>query len=237
MPRLGRSVGRTMAVVVLAALASAGATSAHAGKVVIITQPPGGGITPKGDPFYDFTANAYLGPGYDIQLGDSFTIHATVGVDHTSPTSQPFSAGGLVPPNDFWSPLITDLPGTTPWPGSAHEPVHMADVSWYLTAIPNLGSPIENCPTVGNPNPGPLYLGQFTFQTYGDFSALTLGFSITLTYTVNAHDCAGNAVQDTGTVTYTYGPAVPEPASIALMGLAVAPVVAAARRHRRRARA
>jgi hypothetical protein len=232
-----RSIGSAAAAVVLAALASGAFTApAHgaAAKSVILIQPPTGGITPKGDPVYNFTAQAYLAGGYDMHIGDFFRIESVIGVNSTSTTNQPFPASGLLPPGDHWTPDIEDLAADAIWPGANHETVDTANVTWYLTSIMPPGLPIENCPPDDqSPVPPPLFLGLFTFQTYDDFSTLPNDFSITFNYFVHAHDCDGNLVEETGTITYSM---VPEPGSIALLALGAAvPAVAAARRRRRAA--
>jgi hypothetical protein len=207
------------------------AAPAHAAvaKSVILIQKPSGGITPKGDPVYNFTADAYLGGGYDIHVGDYFRIESVIGVNSTSTTNQPFPASGLLPPGDLWTPQIDDLAADVTWPGVDHETVDTANVSWYLTTLSPPGLPIENCPTDSNPDPAPLYLGQFTFQTYDNFSTLPLDFSITFNYFVHAHDCDGNLIEEMGTVTYSM---VPEPTSLALLALGAAVPAVVARRRR-----
>jgi len=236
MLRLGRSAGRVITgVFFFATLAVACAAPAQAGRIIIITPPPppGGGITPVGgDPVYNFTFNVYLQAGYDIYAFDSFTVQAAMGVDQTSPTLQPYVGDPLLPAGDKWASTITPLPGTSTWPGTPNQQVTASDVNWQL--LPSNaggGVPISNCPTVDNPDPGPLYLGTFGFTSYTDLSPLDFGQSITFTYTVSAHTCDGAEDTETGSFILTRG-AVPEPTSIALLGLGVVLPGVVARRRR-----
>ena len=225
-PGLGRSTGRAMTAVLFAALAVSYATPAQAGRILIVTQPPGGGITPKGDPTYTFTIDVALNPGFVLNLGDSITLENVPGVNTTSFYSTPNVPGPGLPAGDGWltNPLVTSTTGT--WPGADGEtPIDVSDVKWTLAGV----APIDN--SAGG---SPLALGAFSIDTYQPFSLLPLGYHIDLNYILTL---ANGTVADSGMVTLTRGPAVPEPASLALLGLGVALPVAVAARRRRRAAA
>jgi hypothetical protein len=218
-----------------AAIAIGCASSAHAARIVIITQPPSGGIVPQGgDPFYGFYMDAYLDVGYDLLDGDNFTIYSVPGVNASSVTYQPGPADGPVL-GDTWTPSFDTAPDQVTWDGANHELVDQSNVTWTLNTGGGAvhGGPISNCPDPNDPNQQPLFLGTFGFQTYADLSPLPNGYTITFAYTVHAHDCDGNPVDGEGTVTLSL---VPEPSSMALLALGAAvPAFATIRRRRRAA--
>lgn len=220
---MGRAAAALFAVLLIG-----GAGSAQAARILIITQPPSGGIIPQGgDPFYGLYWNVSLDVGYDLHIGDGFTVYAAPALYTNSVVYQPDSNGPYVPEGDFWKKSVDPLADTVAWPGANHEDVFQSNISWTLTGH-GPGSPLENCPADGDPNPMPLNLGTFGYQTYADLSPLSPGTQFTFFYTVQAHDCDGNAVTGEGTFTLTY---VPEPSSVALLALGGAvPFLAAFRR-------
>ena len=227
MPGRGRSMGRATTTALFAALALAivSAAPAHAGRIIIISPPPppGGGITPVGDPIYTFTVSIGLNFGFAITPGASITLQNVPGVDPTSFYSVPNVAGPGLPAGDGWltNPTVTSTTGT--WPGIDGEtPIRYSDVKWTLVG----GTPINNIAgsTV-------LALGLFSINTYQAFSELPPDFQLHLNY---IYSLADGSVADSGTVTLAL---VPEPTSLALLGLGVALPAAVAMRRRRRAAA
>lgn len=223
MPGVGRSTGRVMTAALFAALALAYAAPAQAGLIIIVSPPPDGGIIPVGDPIYTFTVSIGLNHGFAINPGASITLQNVPGVSPSSFYSVPNVSGPGLPSGDGWltNPIVTTTTGT--WPGiGAEHPITYSDVKWTLVG----GTPIDN--TAGS---AVLPLGLFSINTYQAFSALPPGFQLTLDY---IYTLPNGTVADSGQVTLSL---VPEPASLALLGLGVALPVAVAARRRRRAAA
>ncbi len=116
MPRRVRVTAWLVGIAMLAMTLEAGATAragTMAAKGITVT---GGGIQQLGDPFYIYTVEVYLEPGYQIDPGDSFTLEKLAGVQYSTIPglgSATISPGG--DPSGPWAPIITNLaPGPLP---------------------------------------------------------------------------------------------------------------------------
>jgi hypothetical protein len=231
-----RPLSRAAAVLLAATFGAAfAATDAHARSVILTRPTTGPGITPvAGDPVYRYSFQAYLNPGYEIRLFDSITIEGILGVNGSSPTSQPQSPDGALPADTGWLANKT-VTGTDVWPAGAPAPtVDVADVK-FTFAPEAVVPPGTSIPNVG---PGLIDLGVFTIDTYADLPDLGDGFEFTFRYVVRAHLLDGTPDTFVDFVTLSTAVAVPEPCSMLLLGLGVAaPAAWKFRRRRRRAAA
>jgi hypothetical protein len=217
-----------MAAALFAAVAMAYGAPAHAGRVIVVTQPTGGGIIPKGDPVYTFAFNIGLKAGFSFDPFNTFTLLGVPGVRLADPVHGIDGSAWQTPTTnlpdaDAWSvnPGVNTVHNTV-WPGVDHELVDTSDVAFTLKGPDS----IDN--TAGS---HVLDLGLFAVLTYDSFSTIPLGTNLVLEYVLTARD---GTVIDTGDVTLTRGPAVPEPASLALLALGASLPVAVARRRSRR---
>ncbi|AMV40824.1 PEP-CTERM sorting domain-containing protein [Planctomyces sp. SH-PL62] len=231
-----RPLSRAGVIVLAAALgAMLAPTDAQAASIIITRPPSGPGITPvAGDPVYRYSFQAYLNPGYEVRLFDSITIEGLLGVNGSSPTNQPQSPDGGLPTNTGWL-ANKQVTGTDVWP--AGSPAPTVDVSSVkFTFAPDDVVPPDTA--ISNVGPSLVNLGLFTIDTYADLPDLGPGFSFTFRYVVRAHLLDGTPDTYIGAVTLSTAGAVPEPASVFMLGLgAAAPALGVIRRRRRRRRA
>jgi hypothetical protein len=199
-----------------AILGSAG--GAHA-KGIIIT---GGGVKAQGDPYYFYIVRTFLDPGYTMGVGDSFTLHLVAGLDNGTrfpPGSTTGSPGGS--PSGPWAAVITnepfgDIPNYSP-PTS----VPFGDVQFI-----NAGFDITNTGATEKD------LGTFLALTAVALPTLPEDYTVTIGWTAILNH--GGAT-DHGTVTLGIIHAIPEPASVVLLGSGVGLAILGYARRRRTA--
>ena len=164
----------------------------------------GGGIKPLGDPYYYYIVEINLDPGFQFEAGDSVTLDSVAGIQYpNSPTITPN-------PGDPVGPWATDITNVASGPLPNYSPttiVPMANVEFISAA-----------PTVTNPGPGEVYLGQFEVLTAVSLPQLPANYTVDIDWTASLHNLEGQAVTDSGVVVLSI---VPEPSSMILLGLGV----------------
>ncbi len=164
----------------------------------------GGGIKPLGDPYYYYIVEIGLDPGYQFEAGDNVTLDRVAGVQYPkSPTITP-NPGDPVGP---WATNITNLASGNLPNYSPPTIVPMANVEFISAA-----------PTVQNPGPNEVFLGQFEVLTGVLLPQLPADYTVNIDWTASLHNLEGQVVTDSGVVTLSI---IPEPSSILLLSMGV----------------
>ncbi len=218
MRRRFRVTAWLVGIAMLAMTLEAGGTARAGSTAAKGIQITGGGIQQLGDPFYIYTVEVYLEPGYQIDPGDSFTLEKLAGVQYsTTPGlgSSTISPGG--DPSGPWAPIITNL---APGPLPNYSPttiVSMANVEFK-----------DDGPAIVNSGGSAEFLGQF--EVYTPFLVplpeLPASYSVIVGWSATLQ-----GVTENGVVTLS----VPEPASVILLGVGVSLSILWQIRRRRRA--
>jgi hypothetical protein len=182
----------------------------------------GGGIKQLGDPFYFYIVDVSLDPTFTMGVFDSFTLHMVAGLDNGTrfpPGSTTSAPGGN--PSGPWAAVITNEPfGNIP-NYSPPTSVPFGDVQFI-----NAGFDITNTGTTEQS------LGTFLVLTAVSLPVLPENYTVTIGWTAILNH--GTAT-DSGTVTLGIIHAVPEPASVVLLGSGAGLAILAYRKRRPRA--